>query len=64
VVHAHAAISVVQSKLLFFFLPARDNKSKKTSALGENYDVVDNQDKALKDRIAVLTIAYHNFAVE
>jgi hypothetical protein len=48
---------IVQSTLLMMFLPNKD-KVKKDSKLQAK------QEKEFKDRIAVLTIAYHNLAVE
>jgi len=68
--HAHQAIIIVQSTLLMHHLPmpahlAKANKDKGYGGHAEEKlrDGI-NETKEFKDRIAVLTIAYHNLAVE
>lgn len=68
--HAHQAIIIVQSTLLMHHLPmpahlAKANKDKGYAGHAEEKlrDGI-NETKEFKDRIAVLTIAYHNLAVE
>lgn len=57
--HAHQAIMIVQSTLLINFLPSKDKKKKE-----ENLKQQIAMEREFKDRIAVLTIAYHNLGVE
>lgn len=59
--HAHQAIMIVQATLLMNFLPNKD-KQKKSGAGRARED--QHLTKEFKDRIAVLTIAYHNLGVE
>ena len=61
--HAHQAIIIVQSTLLMHHLPARKENMIKSKA-GDTFREGLNDTKEFKDRIAVLTIAYHNLAVE
>ena len=53
---------IIQSTLLFHFLPNKDKKNKE-SLESKNKQQVQMQ-KDFKDRVAVLTIAYHNLGVE
>ena len=65
--HAHQAIIIVQSTLLMHHLPARkENLVKSKVGADEQAKLREgiNDTKEFKDRIAVLTIAYHNLAVE
>lgn len=70
--HAHQAIIIVQSTLLMHHLPmpahlAKADKDKRSGAFGSQEEKLRegiNETKEFKDRIAVLTIAYHNLAVE
>lgn len=50
---------IVQSTLLINFLPNKEKKVKEIS--GKSQLAIE---KEFKDRIAVLTIAYHNLGVE
>ena len=60
--HAHQAIMIVQATLLMHFLPNKEKKKNagNTAHAKESVQVT----KEFKDRIAVLTIAYHNLGVE
>ena len=59
--HAHQAIMIVQATLLMNFLPNKDKQKKSgTGRAREDQHLT----KEFKDRIAVLTIAYHNLGVE
>ena len=61
--HAHQAIIIVQSTLLMYHLPHRrqpGSKKKDVDPVKESTEAT----KEFKDRISVLTIAYHNLAVE
>jgi len=60
--HARRAIMIVQSTLLMHFLPNKEKK-KKAGLASESLQNV-QVTKEFKDRIAVLTIAYHNLGVE
>ena len=63
--HAHQAIIIVQSTLLMYHLPHRRIPGSKQRA--KNEDMIKESTEAtkeFKDRISVLTIAYHNLAVE
>ena len=63
--HAHQAIIIVQSTLLMYHLPHRRQPNSKKGGKGE--DAIKESTEAtkeFKDRISVLTIAYHNLAVE
>jgi hypothetical protein len=57
-IHAHQAIMVIQSTLLIHFLP--DMSKRKEVSQAQRIAM----EKEFKDRIAVLTIAYHNLGVE
>lgn len=62
--HAHQAIIIVQSTLLMNHLPHRrvgkGSKGHDEDKLTEGMEAT----KEFKDRVTVLTIAYHNLAVE
>lgn len=63
--HAHQAIIIVQSTLLMHHLPQRREK-KEGRKVRESDKIMETTEatKEFKDRISVLTIAYHNLAVE
>ena len=60
--HAHQAIMIVQATLLMHFLPNKEKKKNLGNAAHAKESV--QVTKEFKDRIAVLTIAYHNLGVE
>ena len=70
IIHAHQAIISVQSTLLFGHLPRKKadiDKMKKETKNADNHARLQESNmmtKEFKDRITVLTIAYHNLAVE
>ena len=63
--HAHQAIIIVQSTLLMNHLPHR-RVNKRGGGGGDEDKLAEGMEatKEFKDRVTVLTIAYHNLAVE
>jgi len=65
--HAQQAIIIVQSTLLMNHLPIPSKLKEKEQEKGKSDDPATKElenSKEFKDRVSVLTIAYHNLAVE